>query len=110
MTKHFYTHLIEIDTIEARLRELPIEDHERHELILIVHETIHHVVIDTVMSELSEDDKRILLNHIHAEDHPSIWTLLKEKIENVEDKIKAAVTRHTSDLHRDIDEADNEQS
>lgn len=110
MKNHFYTHLVEIDTIEARLQELPIEDHERHELILIIHETIHHVVIDTVMTELSEEDKQRFLQHIQSEDHPSIWSLLKEKIQDIEEKIKTAITKHTSVLHEDIDEVQREHS
>ncbi len=104
MKKHFYTHLVEIETIYTELEALPMHKHEKDELVEIVHSTIHHVVIDTVLSELPEEDKKTFLSHVHAENHDSIWGLLKEKIEKSEEKIKQAVEQLKKDFHQDIDE------
>lgn len=109
MKKHFYTHLIEIDTIYTELETLPIHKHEKDELVEIVHSTIHHVVIDTVLSELPEEDKKTFLSHVHAEDHTSIWNLLKEKIDQSESKIQKAVDRLKQEFHQDIDEMKKEK-
>lgn len=109
MKKHFYTHLIEIDTIYTELETLPIHKHEKDELVEIVHSTIHHVVIDTVLSDLPDEDKKTFLSHIHAEDHDSIWDLLKRKIDNSEGKIKSAVEKIKQEFQQDIDEIRNEK-
>jgi len=110
MKKHFYTHLIEIDTIYTELETLPIQRHEKDELVEIVHSTIHHVVIDIVLSELPEEDKKTFLSHIHREDHDSIRKLLKEKTQGTEMKIKNAVEKLIKELHQDIEEIKKEHS
>lgn len=104
MKKHFYTHLIEIDTIYTELESLPMHNHEKKELIEIVHSTIHHVVIDTVMTDLPEEDKKMFLSHIHAEDHDSVWKLLKTKTHESEKKIKQAIQTLQKELLQDISE------
>ena len=109
MKKHFYTHLIEIDTIYTELESLPIHKHEKDELVEIVHSTIHHVVIDTVLTELPEEDRKTFLTHIHAEDHDSIWKLLK-KVDQSEDKIKKAIEKLKKEFHHDIDEIKKEHN
>ncbi len=102
MKKHFYTHLIEIDTIYTELESLPIHKHEKKELVEIVHSTIHHVVIDTVMTDLSEEDKKTFLSHVHVEDHESVWKLLKKRSQESEKKIIKAVQTLQNELLQDI--------
>lgn len=110
MKKHFYTHLIEIDSVYTELDTLPLHKHEKDELIEIVHSTIHHVVIDTILSELTEEDKKTFLNHIHAENHDAIWKLLNEKTQESEKKIRLSIENLKKELHQDIDETRKKHS
>ena len=105
MKQHFYSHIIEISTIHTALNDLDLDDEEKNELIVVVESSIHHVVMDTVLSELSDEDKKALLMHIHEEKHESVWDLLKAKVHNVEEKIKTAVQAITNEFHSDIAEA-----
>src|SRR3989344_1207145 len=64
MQKHFYTHIVEIDSIYAALDEIELGGQEKQELMLIVASHVHQVVVDTVLSELSEEDKKIFLMYL----------------------------------------------
>lgn len=105
MKKHFYSHLIEIDTVYTSLDTLDLTQQEKHELVTIVETSVHHIVLDTVLSELSETDKKKFLAHVATENHTDVWELLKEKVHQVEDKIKQAVEELKANLHEDIKEA-----
>jgi hypothetical protein len=103
--KHFYHHLIEIDSIHLALDDLELTPEEKHDLIIIVDDNIDHTVLDTVLSELESGDKKAFLALVVAQDHNEIWDLLSDKVENVEEKIKKAVNTLISKLHEDIREA-----
>lgn len=103
--KHFYSHIIEIDSLYIALDDIELDPEEKTELHGILETTIHHVVIDTVLSELSEEHKKTALSHIAEQKHDDLWTLLKDQIHNVEEKIKSAVHAMKNQMHKDIEEA-----
>lgn len=105
MKKHFYSHIIELSTIHATLDSLGLTVEEKEELIIIAESNIHHIVINTILSELSEDDKKTFLAHIAKDKHEESLQLIKNKIENVEEKIKTAGEALLKELHADIEEA-----
>lgn len=105
MKKHFYSHIIEVETIYTLLDVVDLEKHEKQELILIIDATIHHTVLDTVLSELSEKDKKIFLSHMTKENHEELWNHLKANISQVEHKINHAVNNLMKDLHTDVEES-----
>lgn len=105
MKKHFYSHLIEVETIHVALDELELETGEKKELVEIMESSIHHVVVDTVLDELSGEDKKKFLAHIAAENHDELWNLLNTKIKKPEQKIKKAVDELKTHLHKDIKKA-----
>lgn len=102
MQKLFYTHLIEIDSVFTVLDLLDMNQHERQELMIIVESTIHHVVVDTVLTELSEEDKKIFLKHLAQDNHDEIWVLLNAKIKHPDKKIQKAVDKIKKDFHNDM--------
>lgn len=105
MQKHFYNHLIEIDSVYTVLDLLDLNSDERQNLMIIVESTVHHVVLDTVLSELSEEDKKEFLSHLAKNKHEEIWILLNNKVKNVEKKIKKAVEKVKNDFHTDMKRA-----
>lgn len=105
MKKHFYSHIIETSTLSLSLGEMELSQKERLELLSLAHDNLHHAILDTVLSELSEVDKKLFLQHLAVDNHNKIWELLRDKVENIEEKIKKVAEEVKKELHQDIDEA-----
>ncbi|OGH11961.1 MAG: hypothetical protein A2857_05940 [Candidatus Levybacteria bacterium RIFCSPHIGHO2_01_FULL_36_15] len=109
MKKYFYSHIIEIDSIILELNKLDLSESEKTHLITLIDSSIHHVVLDAILSELSPEDKKIFLEHLSSDEHDKIWQLLNGKIENIENKIKKAAEALKEELRKDIkDTKENE--
>lgn len=102
MKKSFYNHLVEIDSLTIELDKIEISQDEKRHLILLIDSNIHQTVLNVVLSELQESDKKIFLHHLSSGNHDKVWTHLKEKIEDVENKIKKAADELIKELHEDI--------
>lgn len=88
--KQWYSHLIEIESITTQLDQLNLSNDERLHLSYLIDSSLHHTIMDAILSELSEEDKRVFINHLNEGDHARIWQYLKSKIVGIEDKIKKA--------------------
>lgn len=105
MKHHFYSHLIEIDTVITDLGPLELSAEEINELKGIIDVTIHHVVLNTVLAELSEADKKQFLDHLAGNNHPELWKFLTAKVPEVHEKIKKSVHAVKKEMQADIKEA-----
>lgn len=105
MSKKFYTHLIEVESIVVELDQLNLADHEKKHLAELVDANLHNTILDAVLSELKEEDKEKFLKHLQAEEHEKIWEHLNDKVDNIEEKIKKAASDLKEQLHKDIKEA-----
>lgn len=103
--KQFYSHIVDTSTITLSLGEMDLAQEERVYLISLVEGNLHHAIVDAVLSELGEEDKKEFLLHLHSNEHGKIWDLLNNKVENIEDKIKKAAEDLKKELHKDIEEA-----
>lgn len=104
MKKPFYHHLIIIDQIHIGLDALELSPEEKKELVELAENNIDHKVMDTVLSDLSNEDKKTFLSLVLRSDHDEIWKMLREKIENAEEKIGKAASDILKTLHADIHE------
>ena len=102
MKKQFYSHIIETDSLTLALQTLELEDHERKHLEMLIESTIHHEVIDAILSELSDEDKKKFLIHLSSDNHEKIWEHLMAKVDSIEDKIKQAAESLKQEIHADI--------
>lgn len=100
----FYTHLIEIESIIAELDKMDLSKEEKLHLAKLVDESLHHTILDAIFSQLNEEEKQVFATHLKGNDHEKIWKFLKEKIDNVEDKIKSAAKDLKVRLHEDLKE------
>lgn len=100
--KKFYSHLIEMESVTYELEKLDLSYEERYHLASLVDSSLHHVVLDAILSELSNQDKRVFLQHLNEDDHDKIWKFLNEKIDNIEEKIKKAAADLKIELHEDL--------
>lgn len=94
-----------METIALRLQYLDMSDEERAHLLGLIDSSLHHAILDAVLSELSETDKKKFLEHVATEEHDKLWEFLNKKVDNIEDKIKDTAEKLTEELHKDIDEA-----
>ena len=100
--KHFYSHIIETDSLYIELNSLDLTEGEKKHLGKLIDSSIHHVVLDTIMSELSEQEKKVFLSHLAVDDHDKIWKHLKSNIKDIEQKIQKAADEIKKELKKDI--------
>lgn len=105
MKKHFYSHLIETSQLSLALGDMELSKDERIHLLSLVESNLHHLILDVVLSELSEEDKKIFLEHVATNSHDKVWELLNKKVANIEEKIKKAAEDLKKELYQDIREA-----
>lgn len=105
MEVHFYSHLIEIESIIIELDKLDLTDSQKLRLSKLIDSSIHHTIMDVILAHLSDKDKIVFLQHLSSGKHDKIWQVLNEKIENIEEKIIKTVDELKKELHKDIKEA-----
>lgn len=103
--KYFYQHLIEIESIAIELDKLDLSKEQKLHLASLVDSNLHHTILDAILSELAEEDKKVFLSHIKSEDNEKAWQLLNDKVSNIEDKIKKVAEDLKEELHKDLKEA-----
>ncbi len=102
MTKYFYSHLVDLDSLLKELDSLDLSKGQKKELEKIAHDNVHSAVTDAILSELSETDKRKFLTLLTAGADEKIWEHLNDKIDKIEDKIEAAARQIKTELAKDI--------
>ena len=100
--KHFYSHIVKTQSVVVKLTELTMSEDERLHLIALMDSSLHHVILDAILSELSPNDKQIFLKELAGDDHEAIWKFLRTKITGIEEKIKKAAEGLKDELHEDI--------
>lgn len=103
--KHFYSHIIETSSLSIALGEMDLSHEERVHLISLTESSLHHAILDAILSELSEEDKKEFLSHVSSDNHEKIWKFLRAKIKNIEEKIKKTADDLHKELHEDIKKA-----
>jgi Neuraminidase (sialidase) len=103
--KHFYSHLIEIHEIYLSLTEMDLSDQERSHLVSLAEANIHATVINTVLPDLSEEDKKIFLKNLVSNNHEETWKHLLSKAQDIESKMHQSLKELKKELLKDIEEA-----
>lgn len=103
--RYFFSHLIEIDSLAAELDKFQLSKEEKLHLASLIDSSLYHTILNAVLSQLSQEDKKIFLNHLKSGDHGTIWQFLNGKIANIEDKIKKAGNDLKIELHKDLKES-----
>lgn len=107
MKKQFYTSVIEKESplqVLIELDKTKMSKKQKEHLASIFYSSIHVSVIDTVLTELSPEDRETFLEHLHADSYEKIWNLLKEKTLNIEFKIAKAALDVSKEFLKDIEE------
>lgn len=102
--KYFYTHIVDTSTLSLEIGNIDLTSKERLHLISLIDSNIHQEILDLILSELNEIDKKTFLHHLASENHAKVWKFLNEKVDNIEEKIKKTAEDIKKELHRDIRE------
>ncbi len=102
MIKHFYSFIVETDSLFLEIDSLEISTDEKAHLKALAESHIHHSILDAILSELPKDDKKLFLSHLNSKNHEKIWKFLRAKIRDVEEKIEKAASEVKKELHKDI--------
>jgi len=104
--KYFYSHLISIETIGTKMDELEMTNDQKKHLAELIDSTIHHEILDLVLSQLKEEEKIVFLQMIR--DNPEddkLLDFLNNKVDKIEDQIKETAKKLVQEIHEDIEEA-----
>lgn len=100
--KHFYSHIVETSSISLELGNLKLTQEERVHLISLADANLHGEILDKVLSELSEEEKKVFLENLTHDEHDKTVSHLKENIEDFEDKIRDTAKSVKKELLEDI--------
>jgi hypothetical protein len=103
--KFFYNQIIETTDISIKLTELNLTKDEKKHLVSLLDANIHTTIVHNVLSELSEEDKKVFLKNLVSDNHNETLNHLKTKIDKLEDKIKNSVEDLKKELLEDLLEA-----
>lgn len=103
--KHFYNHLVEVETLTVELDKIDLSDHQKHELSSLIDVNIHNAIMDAILSKIPDSEKNKFAEVATSGDHKKIWDFIKLKSENIEDEVKKAAQEIKMQLHEDIREA-----
>jgi|SRR3989344_4048311 len=104
MKQHFYSSIVEVESLFLALEELDLDAEEKKHLRELADSNLYHTIIDAILSELSDQDKKVFLEHIAHNNHDKVWDFLNDKVENIGDKIRKAAHDLRDELHKDIKE------
>ena len=103
---YFYSQIISIESIIEELHDMDLSEQERMHLAALVDSSIHHAIIDEVLSQLNDEDKKLFLKLLAEEkSHEKISEFLDSKIDNIKDKIKKVADDLVTEMHKDVKEA-----
>lgn len=102
--KQFYSHLVEIESVVVELDKLELSFGQKVHLSSLVDSSLHHTILDLVLSELSPQDKKVFINYLRENNHDKTWQFLNDKVEGAEEKIKKVIQDLKTELHHDLKE------
>lgn len=103
---YFYAKYIIIESLLSELNNLDLSEKERHHLANLADSSLHHAILDEILSQLTPSDKKAFLHRLkeNPEDE-KIMEFLSDKIEGVEEKIKKVADELVLEMHKDIEES-----
>ena len=102
LQKHFYSNLVDMDTLESDLDFLTLSKGEKDELLELAHVHVHQTVMDAILSELNDADKKRFLELMAEGRDEKIWEHLNDKVERIEDRITIAAQSIKKEMREDI--------
>jgi DNA-directed RNA polymerase specialized sigma subunit len=104
--RYFYSDLISIETLYAKLDELDMTADQRVHLANLIDSTIHQEILNIIFDKLSEEDKLLFIERFRENpEDKEILNVLKSKSKDIEKEIKETVKKVSEELHEDMVDA-----
>jgi hypothetical protein len=103
--KHFYSDMIGIQDIYVSLEELQLSSDEKQHLTTLLEANIHATVVNTVLPQLPEEEKKTFLKNLLANDHEKTWQHLNQYSQDIEAKISQSLSKLKAEILEDINQA-----
>lgn len=104
--KYFYTKYLFLEEFLSEFHTLDLSKEEKSHLSYLVDSSLHHVILDEILSNLKVEDKNIFLNLLKENpENEELIEFLKNKIEGIEEKIKKVSEELIKEMHNDIKKA-----
>lgn len=83
MSKIFYDHLLDLEKLDKKIKEVASSQEEREEIWGLVDEIIHHRALGCILDRLSPEHHPEFLEmfHDHPHDEDLLFSYLEEKID-----------------------------
>ena len=62
---YFYSYLIQIDDLVTAMEDLELEDHHKQHLGALADSTVHHTILELILSKLSPTEKTTFVKMLH---------------------------------------------
>jgi len=100
MSKLFYDHLIVINEVHDTLLALKMSDEDHFQTLEVIDETVHHHVLDIILTHLPKEHHESFLERITKAPHDkTILKFLNEKSKvAIEDEITKAIKSLKAEL------------
>lgn len=104
MSKIFFDHLIELETVEAEIKKASKTPEEKEELWSIVDDIVNHKILEFILDKLSIQNHSEFLEKFHQAPHDTdLINYLSEKIgENIEELLRQELGNLAYELLEDI--------
>ncbi len=101
--------MITVDSLHVALEELEVSSEEKEHLEKLIDSSLYHTILNAILNELSEEDKKLFLENLLSENDEEILSFLQGKIDHIEEKIQKAADGLIEELHKDIKEVKKEK-
>lgn len=100
----FYDHLIGLEEISLNLKKYNLQREEYDELIAIAGETLHHHVLNIILTHLPKEKHEIFLETFYITPHdPKLMDFLKnEGLIEIEEKISTGIKKIRTEILNEI--------
>ncbi|MBI3559170.1 hypothetical protein HY085_02130 [Candidatus Gottesmanbacteria bacterium] len=102
MAKIFYDHLVLREEITVELDKYAVTTEEKEELVQLMDETLHHQILNTILTHLPKDQHQEFLEKFHQAPHDAS---LLEYIKDFEQEIIKEAQKIKRDLLSEIKSA-----
>lgn len=104
--KVWYQKIITIEPILQELNDMNLSDEERAHLSQLLDSSLHHAILDEILSNLKEEDKKLFLKMLHEDpENEKLVKFLNEKIDHIDDRVKKVADDLVAEMHQEVKEA-----
>ncbi len=99
----FYSELVKIESVIVLLDEMKLKDDHKKHLSKLVDSTVHHTIMDLILSKLSKLDQAEFIK-IYNQDPRSkeLLKFLNSKVSGIDKEIEEVAKKLKVELHEDI--------